>query len=57
MNCFIFEYHFAFYYVTEEAVECHMARYDPRGLRKSSYFGGHAPENESDVRRHIHEEA
>src|ERR1700742_28811 len=43
------------HYVTKEAVETHMARYEPRGLRKSSHFGGHAPD-ENDLRRHIHGE-
>src|ERR1700743_344568 len=56
VNCYVFEYHFAFYYVTKEAIETRMARYDLRRLRKSSYFGGHAPDEQNPLCRYIHEE-
>lgn len=33
-----------------------MATYDLRHLRKSSYFGGHAPDQQNPLCRYIHEE-
>ena len=55
MNWFIFEYHFAFYYVTKQFTESNMTKYDSRGLRTSSCFGGRRPDANTPV-RHIHEE-
>ena len=54
MNTFIFEYHFAFYYVTKESLETHLVLTDVRKLRKFSWFG---QRTESDTcSRHIYEE-
>ncbi len=55
MNCFVFEYHFAFYYVTKQLAESNLTRYDGRGFRSSSFFGGHRPAADTPV-RHIYEE-
>ena len=54
MNSFIFEYHFAFYYVTKDPLETHLAHTDVRKLRKFSWFG-QRPDNDTES-RHIYEE-
>lgn len=54
MNSFIFEYHFAFYYVTKEPLETHLAFTDVRKLRKFSWFGQRS-DNDT-CSRHIYEE-
>jgi hypothetical protein len=54
MNSFIFEYHFAFYYVTKDLLETHLAYTDVRKLRKFSWFG-ERPDNDT-CGRHIYEE-
>jgi hypothetical protein len=54
MNSFIFEYHFAFYYVTKSSLETHLARTDVRKVRSFSWFG-ERPDNEI-CSRHIYEE-
>jgi hypothetical protein len=54
MNSFIFEYHFAFYYVTKDPLETHLAYTDVRKLRKFSWFG-QRPDKDA-CSRHIYEE-
>jgi hypothetical protein len=54
MNSFIFEYHFAFYYVTKDPLETHLAYTDVRKLRKFSWFGQRSDKDASS--RHIYEE-
>jgi hypothetical protein len=54
VNSFVFEYHFAFYYVTKDPLETHLAFRDPRKLRKFSWFG-QRPDNNTCC-RHIYEE-
>ncbi len=55
MNCFIFEYHFAFYYVTKASIDKLLVKYDGRRIRESSVFGGHQAKAQR-VCRHIYEE-
>ena len=54
MNSFIFEYHFAFYYVTKDSLETHLAYTDVRKLRNFSWFG--QPADNETCSRHIYEE-
>lgn len=54
MNSYIFEYHFAFYYVTKEPLEMHLAHTDVRKLRKFSSFC-QRPDSDTPC-RHIYEE-
>ncbi|KAH0565503.1 hypothetical protein GP486_001097 [Trichoglossum hirsutum] len=54
MNTFIFEYHFAFYYVTKGSLETHLACSDARKVRNFSWFG-ERPDS-AVCSRHIYEE-